>query len=68
MSECVTTWVGGLTCDHIYADCPNYRRGLPELAAYGWDTLGGNGLDPHGTDVCGMCLHRHNRKYHRGDT
>lgn len=48
-------WWAGLTVDHLYADCPARTRSLPELAASGWDTIGGTGLDPDGTDVCGWC-------------
>lgn len=63
--SCVTQWFAGLTCDHIYADCPNRKRGLSELVRANWDQVGGDDLDPHGTDVCGLCLHRHNRKTHK---
>lgn len=64
MSGCTTPWFAGLTCDHLYADCPNRVRGIPELARWGWDELGGEHIDPHSTDVCGMCRHRHNRSEH----
>lgn len=63
-SDCVVPWFGGVTKDHLYDDCPSRKRGLPELERVGWDRLGGDAIDPHGTDVCGLCLHRHNRKEH----
>lgn len=66
MTACTSPWFAGLTVDHLYADCPNRQRGLPELARFGWDELGGGRIDPHGTDVCGMCRHRHDRAAHPG--
>lgn len=66
-SGCHSRWFAGLTCDHLYADCPNRQRGLTELARWAWDEIGGPDIDPHGSDVCGMCLHRHNRSTHKGD-
>lgn len=67
MTDCVTTWHRGLACDHIYGNCPGLRRGEPELRRAGWwdEEPRPRTLDPHGTDVCGLCLHRHNRAEHR---
>ena len=52
MSECRTPWFAGLTCDHLYADCPNRTRAEATLRAWGWWNLGpgaiGAHLDPHG--------------------
>lgn len=67
MSACVTPWYAGLTCDHIYADCPNRQRGLDELTRAGWDDVGGDVLDPHGLEVCGLCRWRHNQTTHKED-
>lgn len=64
MSECSVQWFGGATVDHIYENCPAYKRGRAAMEACGWDRIGGDDLDPHGTDVCGLCLHRHNRADH----
>lgn len=66
-ATCTSPWFAGLTCDHLYSDCPNRQRGLAELERCGWGELGGEGLDPHGTDVCGLCVHRHNRTTHQGE-
>jgi len=69
MSACTGgPWFRGLTCDHLYRDCPSYQRGLPELTRFGWDAIGGPAIDPHGTYMCGVCLHRHNRKHHKETT
>ena len=33
MSEtCTSVWFAGLTCDHLYVDCPNRRRGKEAVA------------------------------------
>jgi hypothetical protein len=61
---CRSPWFAGLTCDHLYADCPNRMRGETELRRVGWWDLGGDEIDVHGTDVCGLCVHRHNRTHH----
>jgi hypothetical protein len=58
----VSPWYPGLTCDHLYDDCPSRQRGLPELRRYDMDFVGAMGLDPLGTDVCGMCVHRWKRE------
>jgi hypothetical protein len=56
-------WFAGLTVDHLYADCPNRVSGKTALLLAGyWDIGGDSGVDPHGTDICGMCVHRHDRK------
>lgn len=66
---CDSRWYAGLTCDHLYADCPNRTKAAVTLRRYHWWTLGGDtGLDPHGTDVCGLCVHRHNRTEHAGES
>lgn len=67
MSEvCTSAWFAGLTCDHLYANCPNRKRGEAELRRAGWWDLGGKtGLRVHGSDVCGLCVHRHNRTEHK---
>lgn len=64
--ECAHKWFAGLTCDHLYADCPNRKRGEAELRRVGWWGIGIGTVDPHSTDVCGLCLHRHNRSAHKG--
>jgi hypothetical protein len=64
----VSPWYPGLTCDHIYDDCPNYRRALPTLRRYGDDWVGGHpGVDPYDQDTCGMCAYRWKRKNPAGD-
>jgi hypothetical protein len=70
MSDCTSPWFAGHTCDHLYADCPNRTRAEASLRRYGmWDVgtatsdFSGS-IDPHGTDVCGVCLHRHNQREH----
>lgn len=69
--RCTSPWFAGLTCDHLFADCPNRARGEVELRKAGWWNTGTSGhhlspdIDPHGGEVCGLCLHRHNRKAHR---
>ena len=65
MSECVSPWFAGLICDHLFDNCPNRARGEDELRRVGWWSVGGDDIDPHGTDVCGLCLHRHNRAAHQ---
>lgn len=65
MSGCTSPWWPGLTCDHLYADCPSRRRGEAELRRVGWWFAGKRPVDPHGTDICGLCLHRHNRTAHK---
>ena len=55
-------WFAGLTCDHLYVDCPARTRAEKTLRWCGWWEVGGQGLDPEGTDVCGICLHRWRRK------
>lgn len=67
LSECRVPWWLGLTCDHLYEDCPNRQRGLAELRKYDWDGQGRGLYDPHDPndiDLCGMCRYRHNRKHH----
>lgn len=55
-------WFAGLTCDHIYANCPNRTRAEKSLRECGWWDIGGvSGFDPHGTDVCGLCVRRYDR-------
>lgn len=44
-------WIG-VHVDHLYPNCPSLR-GEPKKAI--------TQVDPHGTDICGMCLHRYNR-------
>ena len=56
--DCSTDWYAGLTCDHLYPDCPNRKRGETSLRRCGWWEVGGPRLDPHGSDICGLCLHR----------
>lgn len=56
MSPCASPWFAGLTRDHLYADCPNRMRDDDEPRP--------GEVDPHGTDICGMCVHRHNRREH----
>lgn len=71
MSDCTSDWYAGFTCDHLYADCPNRTRNEAALRHYGEWFIGSHkpdaiskATDPHGGDVCGMCLHRHNRTVH----
>jgi len=58
---------GGVTCDHLYRDCPSLQRSLRsgkaqrDGAAWLGMLLAGT-VDPLGTDVCGMCRHRWQRK------
>jgi hypothetical protein len=55
-------WFRGLTSDHLYADCPSRIRSEKSLRLDGcWD-VGGDNIDPHGGDVCGMCVARYDRK------
>lgn len=65
--ECWVGWFHGLACDHLYADCPSRRRAETQLRRAGWwfDEPRTIRLDAHGGDVCGLCLHRHNRTHHR---
>jgi hypothetical protein len=63
---CTSPWFGGLTVDHLFADCPNRIKAENQLRWCKWWDLGGPAIDPHGLDVCGMCRHRHNRKEHAG--
>lgn len=66
MSDCThPQWFLGLTCDHLYGDCPNRKRGEAELTRAGWWMQGRGPIDPHGSDVCGLCLHRHNQTTHK---
>ena len=61
MSATEHAWFAGLTCDHLYADCPNRTRAEVTLRRCGeWD-MHGVGIDPDGSDVCGMCVHRYRR-------
>lgn len=62
--QCTLPWFGGLTVDHLYADCPSRMRGEKTLREFNWWGLSGPALDPHGTDVCGLCVRRHNREQH----
>ena len=70
MTTCTSPWFAGLTCDHLFADCPNRTRGEAELRRWGWWGVGTDhpratpDIDPHGEFVCGMCLHRHNQREH----
>ena len=64
-TACTTRWYAGLTCDHLYADCPNRTKAEKTLRWCGWWGIGGPDIDPHDTDVCGLCVHRHNRTQHR---
>jgi hypothetical protein len=57
-------WFAGLTVDHLYADCPNRVSAKTALLRAGYWNLGGGGADPHGSDICGMCVHRHGRAQH----
>jgi hypothetical protein len=70
MRDLVSPWYPGLTCDHIYDDCPNRQRGLATLQRHGDDWVGGDlfSLDPLGEDVCGMCAHRWKRKNRAEET
>lgn len=43
----------GVGVDHLYADCPSLR---------GRKRKGVGTVDPHGTDICGLCVRRWNRK------
>lgn len=67
---CRSPWYAGLTCDHLFLDCPNRTRAEAELRRCGWWETGAHGdclhvfVDVHGGDICGMCLHRHNRSAH----
>jgi hypothetical protein len=65
-SDCTSPWFAGLTCDHLFADCPNRMKAETTLRRAGWWSTGSNRIDPHGTDVCGMCLYRHGRLMHKG--
>jgi hypothetical protein len=68
VSACLSPWWAGLTCDHLYADCPSRKLGEDTLRQCGWWELNPETrslLDPHGADICGLCLHRHNRSQHR---
>jgi hypothetical protein len=55
MTALVSPWWLGLTCDHVYEDCPVRHRSLPELERVGWSGPGRGGLDVDGTGVCGWC-------------
>lgn len=72
MSACASRWFAGLTCDHLYADCPNRTRAEKTLRWCGWWDVGSsdptNTVDPHATDICGLCVHRHNRSEHKKAT
>lgn len=65
MNTCQSPWFAGLICDHLYEDCPNRRRGERQLRLADWWSLSGPSIDPHGTDVCGLCVHRHNQTMHK---
>jgi hypothetical protein len=57
----ITPWYPGLTCDHIYDNCPNRQQGLRSDPDYPrW--IGTVGLDPLDPDTCSMCRHRWKRK------
>lgn len=71
--ECSSGWWAGHTCDHLYPDCPNRTKAEETLRQCGWWDVGSEkpaavtkSIDPHGGDVCGLCLHRHNRSHHQG--
>jgi hypothetical protein len=70
VSDCRSDWYAGLTCDHLYANCTNRQRARAELERSGWWNVGtgtsdiSGRVDPHGGDICGMCLHRHNAAVH----
>ena len=53
-------WMG-LTVDHLYPDCPSRTRGEMRLRAWGWWQKCSDLVDPLGTDICGLCLHRWKR-------
>lgn len=54
----------GVTVDHLYEDCPNRRRGEATMRRWGlWFKCVGE-VDPHGTDLCGLCVHRYDRSAH----
>lgn len=57
----LSPWFAGLTCDHLYADCPNRLRAEESLRLCGWWDVAGGGLDPLGSDVCGLCVARWKR-------
>lgn len=67
---CTSEWFAGHTCDHLYANCPNRTRAEDSLRRYGmWDvgsaaSMFSKGVNPHGSDICGLCLHRHNQTIH----
>jgi hypothetical protein len=68
--RCTSPWFAGLSCDHLFADCPNRMRAEKELRRAAWWSTGSEGrfgadIDPHGTDICGMCLYRHDRTMHK---
>lgn len=52
----ISPWWLGTTSDHLFEQCPARQRSLPELRRCGWDKQGIWGLDPEGTDVCGICF------------
>jgi len=51
-------WWAGVTVDHLYEDCPSRARAEATLRAWDeWDMCS-EGIDPLGTDVCGLCRRR----------
>lgn len=58
MSAYRSDWWAGLTVDHLFADCPNRTRAEASLRACRWWDVAGWGIDPLGSDVCGLCRHR----------
>ena len=49
----------GYTCDHLYVDCPSLAR-VTDAAKARWG-IGErlqDGINPAGSDVCMICVHR----------
>ena len=65
VSGCDSPWFAGLSCDHLFADCQARSRASVTLEDWGWWDVCGSSVDPHGSDVCGLCLLRHNRLSHQ---
>ena len=52
----------GYTCDHLYVDCPSLAR-VTDAAKARWgigERYEGT-INPAGTDVCMLCVHRWKR-------
>jgi hypothetical protein len=63
----------GVYVDHLYRDCPSLTRAITKgstpCCAKHKDRLGTRmwgTVDPLGTDICGMCVHRWKRKHREG--